>query len=191
MISIDERLVSDELFKAYFACDLHACKGACCVEGDAGAPLEIEEIDQLESELDSILPFLTEKGKMVLEQKGVFEMDPEGDYVTPLIEGKECAFTTFDENGIAKCGIEDAYRAGATSFLKPISCHLYPIRVHKGKFHEALNYHRWPICRPACECGAKLKVKVYRFLRGAIVRKYGEDFYDKLEEAEKLLSNSQ
>ena len=190
MISIDDRLVSDELFKAYFVCDLKACKGACCVEGDAGAPLEFDEIDQLEAELDAILPYLTEKGKQVIKDKGVFEMDLEGDYVTPLIEGRECAFTTFDENGIAKCGIEDAYRDGATSFLKPISCHLYPIRVHKGKFHEALNYHKWPICRPACACGAQLKVKVYKFLKGAIVRKYGEDFYEKMEEAEKLLGNS-
>ena len=191
MISIDDRLVSDELFKAYFVCDLNACKGACCVEGDAGAPLETEEIDLLENELEDILPFLTDKGRKILKDKGVFELDIEGEHVTPLIEGKECAFTTFDENGIAKCGIEDAFRAGATSFRKPISCHLYPIRVHKGKFHEALNYHKWPICRPACECGAKLKVKVYKFLKDAIIRKYGEEFYEKLEEAEKLLGNSQ
>ncbi len=189
MIQIDEKLISEELFKAYFVCDLQACKGACCVEGDAGAPLETEEIDILEDDLEQILPFLTEKGEKVLLDKGVFEMDQEGEYVTPLIDGKECAFIAFDENGIAKCGIEDAHRAGVTQFKKPISCHLYPIRIHKGKFHEALNYHRWPICRPACECGAKLKVKVYKFLKEAISRKYGNEFYEQLKEAEKLLSN--
>lgn len=187
MIQIDELLVSEELFKAYFVCDLAACKGACCVEGDAGAPLELEEIDFLENELENILPHLTNEGKAVIERIGVFEMDQDGEYVTPLIKGKECAFTTFDEHGIAKCGIEDAFGAGDTTFKKPISCHLYPIRIHKGKFHEALNYHRWPICRPACECGSKLQVKVFRFLKDAIIRKYGEGFFQQLEEAEKLL----
>ena len=190
MIQIDEILLSEELFKEYFVCDLNSCKGACCVEGDAGAPLDIEEIDQLESKLDQIKPFLTEKGLKTIEETGAFVVDQDGEYVTPLNNGAECAFTTFDENGIAKCGIEDAYRSGATSFHKPVSCHLYPIRVHKGKFHEALNYHRWPICKPACECGSKLKVKVYRFLKDPIIRKYGEEFFEKMVEAEKLLSES-
>jgi len=189
MIQIDDLLLSEELFKAYFLCDLNACKGACCVEGDAGAPLELEEINILESELESILPFLTNEGREVIQKSGVFEMDQDGEYVTPLIEDKECAFISYDEKGIAKCGIEDAHRAGKTSFKKPISCHLYPIRVHKGKFHEALNYHQWPICRPACECGAKLKVKVFQFLKEPIIRKYGEEFYEKMEEAYELLKS--
>lgn len=188
MIQIDDLLISEELFKAYFVCDLAACKGACCVEGDAGAPLNIDEIEILEGEIEKIKPHLTSKGSSVIEESGVFVLDQDGEYVTPLIHGKECAFTTFDEHGIAKCGIEDAYRAGDTTFKKPISCHLYPIRIHKGKYHEALNYHRWPICRPACECGSKLQVKVFRFLKEAIIRKYGEGFFRQLEEAEKLLS---
>lgn len=188
MIHIDDILLSEDLFDNYFVCDLSACKGACCVEGDAGAPLEVDEIGLIENELDEILPFLTKKGRKVIESKGVFEVDQDGEYVTPLIHGKECAFTIFDKDGTAKCGIEAAQRSGATQFLKPISCHLYPIRINKSKFHEALNYHRWPICAPACECGSKLEVKVFRFLKGAIVRKYGAEFYEKLEEANKLLS---
>lgn len=188
MIQIDDYLLSEELFSEHFVCDLGACKGACCVEGDAGAPLEAEEIDKLEEELDEIMPFLTDKGKAVIRQEGVFEVDQDGDFVTPLVNHRECAFATFDKKGIAKCGIEEAQRAGKTSFKKPISCHLYPIRVHKGKYHEALNYHRWPICTPACECGSKLKVKVFRFLKDAIIQKYGEKFYGKMETANQLKS---
>lgn len=188
MIQIDGKLLSEDLFKAHFVCDLNACKGACCVEGDAGAPLKEEEIDKLEENLPEILPFLNDKGKASIGKSGAFVVDVDGEYVTPLVEGKECAFATFDENGIAKCGIEQAYNQGKSDFQKPISCHLYPIRVHKGKFHEALNYHKWPICAPACECGSKLEVKVFRFLKGAIIRAYGEEFYSKLEEADRLKS---
>jgi len=188
MIQIEDKLLSDDLFTEHFVCDLSACKGACCVEGDAGAPVSIEEIGQLEADLDHIKSFLNENGKAAIDNNGVFEVDVDGEYVTPLVDGKECAFATFDDKGIAKCGIEQAHQAGKSDLLKPISCHLYPIRLHKGKHHEALNYHRWPICAPACECGSKLKVKVFRFLKGAIIRAYGEDFYEKLEVADKLRS---
>lgn len=185
MIQIDDKLVSEDLFEKEFVCDLSACKGACCVEGESGAPLELEEIDQLEAEKELILPYLSEQGRESIQQAGVFEVDTDGEFVTPLNNGKECAFTIFDENGIAKCGIEEAHNQGATSFRKPISCHLYPIRIHQGKFFEGLNYHRWPICAPACECGSKLQVKVFRFLKDALIKKYGEEFYDKLEIANK------
>jgi len=188
MIQIDDKLLSEDLFSEHFVCDLSACKGACCVEGDAGAPLLEDEIDKLEDNLSEIMPFLNEQGKAAITKAGAFVVDVDGEYVTPLVKGKECAYATFDENGIAKCGIEQAHRAGKSDFLKPVSCHLYPIRVHQGKYHEALNYHRWPICAPACECGSKLKVKVFRFLKEAIIRAYGAEFYEKLEQAERLKS---
>ncbi len=187
MIQVENTILSEDLFESYFVCDLSACKGACCVEGDAGAPLEIEEIDILENELESIIPFLRKEGLKSLKENGAFVVDTDGEYVTPLVKGKECAYTTFDKNGIAKCGIEDAFRAGKTNFKKPSSCHLYPIRVQKLHEFEALNYHKWPICKPACECGSKLKVKVYQFLKEPLINKYGKDWYQQLIEVDHLL----
>lgn len=191
MIQVDDVLLSDELFQRYFVCDLASCKGACCVEGSAGAPLTFDEIGIIEENLDAILPFLTSEGVKSIENSGVFYVDTDGEYVTTLNNGKECAFTTFDKNGVAKCGIEEAHRAGALGFKKPISCHLYPIRISKLKFHEALNYHKWGICAPACECGSKLKVKVYQFLKEPLIRKYGESWYAQLVEVDKLLEEEQ
>ncbi len=187
MIQVDEVILSEDLFEEHFVCDLSACKGACCIEGDAGAPVEFEEIDQMETNLDGILPFLTEEGKNSIAKQGVFTVDTDGEYVTPLNSGKECSFTTFDKDGIAKCGIEDAYRAGKSNFRKPSSCHLYPIRISKLKHYDALNYHRWQICKPACECGSKLKVKVFQFLKEPLIHKYGADWYQQLIEVSKLL----
>lgn len=189
MIQVDEVLLSEELFSKHFVCDLNACKGACCIEGDAGAPLSIDETGILSDELEAILPYLTEKGKNSIAKQGPFTLDEDGEFVTTLNDGKECAFTTYDQNGIAKCGIEDAYRAGATNFKKPISCHLYPIRIQQLKYYEALNYHRWGICEPACSCGSKLQIKVYQFLKEALIRKYGEDWYAQLIEVDRLLEN--
>lgn len=187
MIQVDEILLSEDLFDQFFVCDLVACKGACCVEGDAGAPLELDELEKIESDLDAILEFLTEKGRKTIREKGIFEMDQDGEYVTTLNDGKECAFTTFDDRGVAKCGIEEAYRAGKTDFRKPISCHLYPVRISQLKHYEALNYHRWQICEPACNCGSKLKVKVYQFLKEPLIRKYGDAWYEQLVEVDRLL----
>lgn len=180
--------MSEALFEEAFVCDLNACKGACCVEGDAGAPLQMEEINQLEADIDQILPFLPEKGKQSIAKNGVFVVDSDGDYVTPLNQGKECAFTVFEEDGTAKCGVELAHKAGKSTLLKPISCHLYPIRIGKLYDHEALNYHEWSICSAACELGKSLKVKVYQFLKEPLIRKYGEDWYSQLEEVDQLLS---
>lgn len=187
MIQVDDVILSSELFTTHFVCDLTSCKGACCVEGDAGAPLEFEEIEQLEDHLEEILPFLTAKGKQRIEEQGVFEVDTDGEYVTPLNDGKECAFTTFDDKGIAKCGIEEAYRSGKTNFMKPLSCHLYPIRVSRLGEYDALNYHQWDICKPACDCGIKLKVKVYEFLKQPLITKYGKAWYDQLKEVDHLI----
>jgi len=187
MIEIDNKLISEELFDKKFVCDLSACKGACCVEGDAGAPLEIEEVDLLEEAYDAVKPFMREEGIKAVEAQGVFYMDIDNEPVTTLVNGKECAFVHFDEQGITKCAIETAWRAGKSSFRKPISCHLYPIRVIKLSVGEGLNYHQWPICKPACDCGEQLNVSVYRFLKEPIEHKWGNDFYKKLEAADQFL----
>lgn len=183
MIQVENVLLSDELFTESFACDLGKCKGACCVEGESGAPLEEREVHLLEDIQDELQPYLTEKGKKALKEQGAFIIDSDGDYVTPLVEGKECAYTTFDDNGTAKCGIEQAHLEGAVSFLKPASCHLYPIRITQLAEMEALNYHRWPICDPARVCGMDLKLPVFRFLKLPLTRRYGAEWFALLEEA--------
>lgn len=181
MIEHRGTLLSEDLFEQHFVCDLNACKGACCVEGESGAPLEPEEAAQLAELWPKIKPYIPESGQRAVEEYGTSVVDTDGDLVTPLVEGhNECAFTVF-ENGIALCGVEKAWKDGAIPFRKPISCHLYPIRIAKLKFHEGLNYHRWPICKPACTCGARLQVPVFRFLKDALVRKYGQEWYDELE----------
>ena len=181
MVEIDNTLVSDEVFEKRFLCDLAACKGACCVEGESGAPLEAEEIDILESILDDVKPYMRAEGIARIEETGVYTIDIDGEFVTPLVNDAECAFVTFDKSGIAKCAIETAFREGKTDFPKPISCHLYPIRVTELKDFSALNYNYWPICDPALVCGAKLDVKVYKFLKEPSIRKFGEDYYKKME----------
>jgi hypothetical protein len=191
MIQVENVLLSEDLFTAHFVCDLAACKGACCIEGDAGAPVEMKEIDTIEDNLEAIFPFLTPEGKKSIKELGVFTVDTDGDYVTTLNNGKECAFTTYDSNGTAKCGIEDAFRAGKTNFKKPASCHLFPIRVQKLHDMEALNYEQIDICKPACECGSKLQVKVYQFLKEPLINKYGEEWYAQLQEVDKLLTKSE
>lgn len=183
MIEHRGTLISEDLFERRFVCDLNACKGACCVAGSSGAPLEVEEEALLQELWPKIRPYIPEKGQRAIDEHGVSELDEDGDLVTTLVEGRgECAFTVFDEQGIALCGVERAWKDGAIPFRKPISCHLYPIRIEKLKFHDGLNYHRWPICKPACECGAKLDVPVFRFLKDSLTRKYGAEWYAELEE---------
>lgn len=183
MIEHRGTLLSEDLFEQRFVCDLNACKGECCVAGESGAPLEADEEALLKELWPKIRPYIPEKGQRAIDQHGVSEVDHEGDLVTTLVEGRgECAFTVFDEKGIALCGIEKAWKDGAIPFRKPISCHLYPIRITQLKFHEGLNYHRWPICKPACSCGKKLDVPVFRFLKDALTRKYGAEWYAELEE---------
>jgi len=180
LVEIDDKLVSTQIFENKFVCDLNACKGACCVEGDAGAPLTFEEVDQMEEDLEVYLPYMRKEGIEAVEKTGVFYLDQDGEPVTTLVNGAECAFVYFDENGITKCAIEKAYLEGKTTFKKPISCHLYPIRVKKFNDYEALNYDEWPICKPACICGEALDVPVYRFLKEPIIRAWGEKFYNEL-----------
>lgn len=183
MIEIENKIVSTEIFKEAFCCDLNACKGACCIEGDAGAPLEKEEVNIIKSILPQIKPYMTKKGLKTLEEKGFSEIDTDGENVTTLNNGKECLFTNFNEQGKAFCAIEQAYRDGKINYIKPISCHLYPIRIMAYDKFDALTYHKWKICAPACELGSKLKVKVFQFLKEPLVRKYGESFYSEMENA--------
>lgn len=183
MIEIEDKVLSRDIFEKKFVCDLTACKGACCVEGSSGAPLEEEEIHILEKIYEDVKPFLNKKGIKAIEKQGQWVIDADGDYTTPLVaEEKECAYTIF-ENGLALCGIEKAFKAGATDYRKPISCHLYPIRTRKYAKFEALNYDVWHLCEPACACGEKLQVPVYKFLKDALTRKYGEEFYKMVEAA--------
>lgn len=180
MFEIGDKVVSLDVIREHFVCDLEQCKGICCVEGESGAPLEEEEVDLLSKEIESIKPYLRSEGIRAIEQQGTSLMDAEQEMVTPLNAGKECAYAIF-ENGIARCGIEKAYEEGATNFRKPVSCHIYPIRVKHYKGFKAINYDRWPICDPARICGSRHKTPVYRFVQSAIERKYGKDFFEKLE----------
>ena len=184
MIAIDNVLVADGVVEAQFVCDLMKCKGGCCEDGDAGAPLEKEELAQLNDVYETVKPYLTKEGIRWIEKHGRYLYDREFGWVTPTIEGKMCVYGFRDENGIIKCGIEQAYRDGKTEFKKPISCHLYPIIANKGKDkdYDRLNYEpRETLCKPACVLGKKLKVPVYQFLKEPLVRKYGEEFYSALE----------
>ena len=180
LIEIQDKIVSTQIFERKFVCDLNACKGACCVHGDAGAPLSIEEASIIEDDLEKIIPFMRPEGVKAVEEIGVFYMDQDNEPATTLVNDEECAFVYFDENGITKCAIEAAHKAGVTDFKKPISCHLYPIRLKKFNDFTAVNYDHWDICAPACKCGQELDVPVFRFLKEPIIRAFGEDFFQEL-----------
>ena len=180
MIQIEDKIISRELFENHFVCDLHACLGSCCIHGDSGAPLEDEEAEKLTLHLEEIKPFLREKSLEAISLQGSWVIDGDGDKVTPLIGHEECSYVMFEDN-IARCAIEKAYEEGAVDFRKPVSCHLYPIRVTKLGRGMALNYHNWGICEPARSLGNKQGVPVFRFLKDAIQRVYGEAFYEELE----------
>jgi hypothetical protein len=184
MIQIDDKLISEDLFSEEFVCNLSKCKGACCVEGDVGAPLNKDETLILERIFDQVKPYLRPEGVKAIEEQGTWVLDPsDNDYVTPMVEGKECAYVIFDEKGITKCGIEKAYEDGAVDWQKPISCHLYPIRIDEYRTFTALNYHKWEICSDACTLGRELKVPIYKFVKTPLIRKYGEEWYQTLCDA--------
>lgn len=185
MIIIENTLVSDDLIEEQFVCDLNKCKGFCCVGGDMGAPLEESELEILKEIYPKVKDFMSTEGIQAIEEQGLSVIDPsDGELTIPLIHGNECAYTIF-ENGIAFCAIEKAWKAGKTDFQKPISCHLYPVRVTPYDGFEAVNYHHWNICAPACELGTHLKVPLFRFLKDSLIRKYGMDWYLQLEFAAK------
>jgi hypothetical protein len=180
MILIDNTCISDDIEDQLFVCNLDKCKGACCVEGDSGAPLDEDELAILDEIYPHVEPYLTQAGKDVIAKEGTYTKDWDGDYVTPIINGKECAYALYDERGILKCGIEQAYNDGKIAYKKPISCHLYPIRVTKYEQYHALNYDRWEICSPACSLGEELGVPVYKFLKDPLIRAYGPKWYNQL-----------
>ena len=181
MLAVKDTLVSEEIIEKHFVCDLNACKGACCVKGDYGAPLEDDELEKLDKAYEKVKPYLTAGGIEAIEKQGKYLLYDKKEWVTPLIKGRECAYTVF-EKGIAKCGIEKAYFDGKVEFRKPVSCHLYPIRINKMKNQvEAVNYDRWSICKPACKLGDSLKVPIYKFLKDSLIRKFGEEWYTELE----------
>lgn len=183
MIAIDNVLVSDLVAEAQFVCDLSKCKGGCCEDGDAGAPLSREELEIINEIYEEIKPYMTEEGIKWVEKFGRYTYDREFGWVTPTIHGKICAYGFRDEKGIIKCSIEQAYRDGKISFKKPISCHLYPIIVKEGRKgdFDRMNYEpRETLCKTACALGKSLKVPVYEFLKEPIIRKYGEEFYEAL-----------
>jgi hypothetical protein len=186
MFQLGNTIVSEDIIEKEFVCNLNACKGACCVEGEAGAPVAQDETRILQEIYPKVKPFLREEGIKAIEEQGVFITTEQSELETPLVNGKECAYMTLSENGIAACGIEEAYQAGeidaiANGFKKPISCHLYPVRIQKYNSFSAVNYHKWPICADACTLGQELSVPVYRFVKEALIRRFGEGWYLELE----------
>jgi len=187
MIQIEDKILSLDLFEKKFICNIAKCHGICCVEGDSGAPLEKEEADIIEEIYPKIKDLLSEESIQVIEEEGTSVIDFEDELVTPIVNGKECVYTYFDEKGGIHCAIEMAWKEGKVDFRKPISCHLYPIRTKKLSQGEALNYDVWPICKDAIELGEKKGVSVYRFLKEPLIRKYGEEFYKEMEASEEYL----
>lgn len=190
MIEVKNTLVHEDVVRENFVCNLNKCKGICCIEGDSGAPLERSELAILEEIYPMVKPYMTEKGIAVIEEFGTHVKDFEGDYTTPCVDtNKECAYVIM-ENGITKCSIEKAYEDGKIAWKKPISCHLYPIRITNYPEFDVLHYDRWNICSPACSFGNELKVPVYQFLKEPLIRKYGAEWYQELVDKAKAESNS-
>ena len=188
MFQLGKTIVSEDIIEKDFACNLSKCKGECCVSGVAGAPLEKDETGILKEIYPKLNSFLRPEGIEAIEQQGTSIVSSLGELETPLVNNSECAYLIFNENKIAFCGIEEAYNKGIVNWKKPISCHLYPIRIARYTDFEALNYDRWSICSDACALGEELKVPVYKFLKEPLIRKYGPDFYAELEEVAAHLS---
>jgi hypothetical protein len=177
---IQKIIVSDDIMKECFCCNIKECGGMCCIEGDVGAPLQPEEISDLEDHYPIFKKYMRKEGIAKVDESGTFDYDMEGSFVTPLLQDESCAFALFEENN-AKCAIEKAFLEGEIDFQKPISCHLYPIRIKILPDYEALNYHRWGVCHSARENGENLKLPLYQFLKEPLIRKYGELWYSELE----------
>lgn len=187
MIEIGDKIVSMDVFEVLFACDYQQCKGICCVEGDSGAPLEPGEAEMLRKYLPEVEHLLSSRAREVIAQQGVSYIDEEGDEVTSIVGGKDCVFTTYDERGNCLCAYEKMYYEGKIDWIKPISCQLYPIRLTKYKDFTAVNYHKWSVCKCALKRGRKEGMPVYQFLKGPLIRAFGQEWYDQLEEAARLL----
>ena len=188
MLQIDDTIISLDIIEESFCCDLAACKGICCVEGDAGAPLEEEEVALLEEVLPVVWDDLSPEAQKIIHEQGVAYIDEDNEYVTSIVNGKDCVFTCYTKDKTCICAIEKAYREGKIAFYKPISCHLYPVRVAKYRDFRAVNYHRWSVCKPAVTYGRKNGVKIYEFLKEPLIRKFGEEWYEQLSIAAKEIN---
>lgn len=187
MIEIDGKVINTEIFRRRFICDISKCKGTCCYDGDSGAPLEEDELEKLTEVYPTVKPYLSDEENEEIAKQGLWVTDRDGDLVTPIIRGCECVYTNREEDGTWSCAIEKAYREGKTKWRKPISCYLYPIRVSKTRKYEMFNFHEWEVCRPAVELGEKVGTPAYKFLKEPIIAKYGEEFYNELEQVEQEL----
>ncbi len=182
VIQIDNTLISDDLVSTHFVCDLNACKGDCCVQGDAGAPVEQNEVKEIKRVFEVIKPLLSKKSQDEIHKQGqVVYNASEKEYQTPIINGKECVYLTKDEKGIGVCAFQLAYQNKTSGFVKPISCHLYPVRIKEHQKFTAVNYHQWDICKAAILCGKKLKMPLFKFLKLPLIRKFGAEWYKALD----------
>ncbi len=180
MIHLGKTLISENILEKDFVCNIAKCKGICCIEGDSGAPLDQGETTILDNIYEDVKPYMRTEGIQAIQKQGKHIIDSDGDYVTPLVNDKECAYVIFEENGTASCAIEKAYNDGKVDWKKPISCHLYPIRVTDYSEFSAVNYHSWSICDDACSLGTELQVPIYKFTKESLIRKFGQDWYDEL-----------
>ena len=183
MLQIKDTLISLDLVERYFCCDLDSCLGQCCIDGDAGAPITEEERGKLEEVLPAVIDDLLPAARREIEENGVAYVDCEGDLVTSIVDGRNCVFTTYGPGGMCMCALEKAWREGRIDFMKPRSCHLYPVRIREFDGFTAVNFHRWKICRCAEILGRKNGIRAYRFLEGPLVRRFGREWYDELVEA--------
>jgi hypothetical protein len=190
MIIVGDAILSEDILDKRFVCQLDQCKGACCIEGDAGAPLLHAELEIIENVLPTVKKYMRSDALEYLAEKGFHTRDPDGELVTECQKSGECVFVQYDGSGIAKCSFEMAYEAGESAFKKPISCHLYPIRAKRYGNYTALNYHKWDICNPACKAGSEMNVRVFEFLKEPLIRKMGADWYKELEEVSKAWEES-
>lgn len=189
MIEIGRTLLSRDIFEQHFVCDVLTCKGACCIEGDSGAPLTDEEAALIEKEFFNFEKYLPEHHKEEVKKQGFSMIDSDGDLVTPLVDNRQCVYSFYNEQGILKCAIEKAFFKGKSKFRKPISCHLFPIRITEYKNFDAVNYQELEICKPGVQCGASQKVPLYKFLKEPLIQKYGSEWYNEVEIAAEYLSS--
>ncbi len=190
MIIHENTLISDDVLKEFFACDVLKCKGACCIEGDKGAPVSKEEVVEIEKIKDVIFEELSDEHIDFIKENGFYEKDDDGELVTTCLDDGKCCFVVEQPNGVLACGIENAFYKNKTSFVKPISCHLYPVRLREFDTYTALNYHEWYLCKDACSKGSTEQIKVYEFVETALRRKFGDDWYEGLKEIDKELNKT-
>ena len=187
MFRIGKTLVSEDIIENNFQCNISACRGACCVEGDRGATLEKNEAYIIEKNFKKIEPYISKEAKKIIQEKGKYIYDKDGNIETPLVKGKECVYVHYNLNGSMDCGIEKAYNDGVLGLKKPLSCHLYPIRVKQYSSFTAVNYHKWNICSDACSLGKELKKPLYEFVKEALIRRFGNLWYLELEKVSKKI----